>query len=63
MQGYTQTPEFAPVGAKWWYELSPDIIGPTYTLFIQYEVEKDTIIDGIPASKIVAYDVLNDGSR
>jgi hypothetical protein len=58
-----QTNEFAPVGAKWWYEVTPDIIGTTYQLYYQYEVEKDTLIDGINAAKVVAYRVQNDGTR
>lgn len=59
---YSQITEFAPIGAKWWYRVdqeSPEL----YPVYIVYEVESDTIIDGIEAVKISSHDFYVNGSN
>ncbi|MBK7108492.1 MAG: T9SS type A sorting domain-containing protein [Chitinophagales bacterium] len=52
-QGFTQTPEFAPVGVKWWYYFHQYGFPPNQAVYT-LEVEKDTIFLGVPCKKIVA---------
>lgn len=59
---YSQIAEFAPIGAKWWYRVdqeSPEL----YPVYIVFEVESDTIIDGIDAVKISSSDFYVNGSK
>ena len=46
-----QVPEFAPIGAKWWYDQVEKF--PPYNIaYWRFEVIKDTVIDDLPLRKI-----------
>lgn len=46
-----QMPEFAPIGAKWWYDRGEKTPEDGFA-FWRFEVIKDTIIDGLPLKEI-----------
>ena len=59
---YTQITEFAPIGAKWWYRIDQET-PELYPVYILFEAESDTIIDGIAAVKISSSDFYINGSK
>lgn len=59
---YSQITEFAPAGAKWWYRIDQET-PELYPVYILFEAESDTIIDGIAAVKISSSDFYTNGSK
>ena len=59
---YTQITEFAPFGAKWWYHIDQET-PELYPVYILFEAESDTIIDGVAAVKISSSDFYINGSK